>query len=142
MVVGPRDCPYRGRYASLETYRCCGGIVTRPIPALDDVRFWRILLKKSLLADERNFSGPLVRPTRGDVRDHIDSRESDHRPSHPFYGALQRLRHQEFDLRENFGDVRFSPFSTVSAHSRRNDRRDKGPLSREERTICIRRFSP
>ncbi len=40
MVVGPRDCPYRGRYASLETYRCCGGIVTRPIPALDDVRFW------------------------------------------------------------------------------------------------------
>jgi hypothetical protein len=118
-----------------------GGIVTRPIPALDDVRFWRILLKKSLLADERNFSGPLVRPTRGDVRDHIDSRESDHRPSHPFYGALQRLRHQEFDLRENFGAVRFSPFSTVSAHSRRNDRRDKRPLSREERTICIRRFS-
>jgi hypothetical protein len=106
------------------------------------VRFAPILLKKSLLADERNFSGPLVRPTRGDVRDHTDLRESDHSPSHPFYGAPQRLRHQEFDLRENFGAVRFSPFSTVSAHSRRNDRRDKGPLSREERTICIRRFSP
>jgi hypothetical protein len=42
-----RDCPYWGRYASLETYRCCGGIVTRPIPALDDVRFWQIVLRKS-----------------------------------------------------------------------------------------------
>jgi hypothetical protein len=40
-------------------------------------RFWRILLKKSPLARERNFSAPLVRPKLGDVRDHIDSRKSD-----------------------------------------------------------------
>jgi len=37
------------------------------------VCYWQIVLQKSLLADERNFSGPLVRPTRGDVRDRIVS---------------------------------------------------------------------
>jgi hypothetical protein len=37
-------------------------------------RFAPILLKESFLADERNFPAPLVRPARGDVRDHIDSR--------------------------------------------------------------------
>jgi hypothetical protein len=41
------------------------------------VRLVPILLKKSPLAHERNFSAPLVRPTLGDVRDHIDSRKSD-----------------------------------------------------------------
>jgi hypothetical protein len=35
-----------------------------------DVRSWRIVLKNSFLTD-RNFSGPLVRSARGDVRDHI-----------------------------------------------------------------------
>ena len=44
-------------------------------------RFWRILLKKSLLVDEWNFLGPLVRPTSGDARDHVDSHKSDPRPS-------------------------------------------------------------
>jgi hypothetical protein len=29
------------------------------------------VLKKSFLADERNFLGPLMRFARGDVRDHI-----------------------------------------------------------------------
>jgi hypothetical protein len=29
------------------------------------------VLKKSFLTDRRNFSGPLVRSARGDVRDHI-----------------------------------------------------------------------
>jgi hypothetical protein len=29
-------------------------------------RFWQIVLKKSFSADERNFSGPLMRSTRGD----------------------------------------------------------------------------
>ena len=36
----------------------------------ENVGYWQILLKKSFLADERTFSAPLVRPTRGDVRDH------------------------------------------------------------------------
>jgi hypothetical protein len=40
---------------------------------LMSVCYWQIVLQKSLLADERNFSGPLVRPTRGDVRDRIVS---------------------------------------------------------------------
>jgi len=30
------------------TYRCCGGIVTRPIPALDDVRCWQHLADLSV----------------------------------------------------------------------------------------------
>src|ERR1035437_8168301 len=36
-----------------------------------------MLSKRSFLADERNFSVPLVRPTRGNVRDHIESHKSD-----------------------------------------------------------------
>ena len=32
-------------------------------------RKWQILLKKSFLADEREFSGPLMRSARGDARD-------------------------------------------------------------------------
>jgi hypothetical protein len=82
-------------------------------------RFWRVLLKKSLLADERNFSGPLVRPPRGDVRDHVDSHEGDHRLSYPFYGAVQPQSYLEVRVRENFGAARFSTFSTVSAQSGR-----------------------
>jgi hypothetical protein len=39
-------------------------------------------LKKSFLADDQNSSVPLVRPTRGNVRDHTDSVKSDHRPWH------------------------------------------------------------
>jgi hypothetical protein len=35
------------------------------------VRLWQILLKKSFLAKERNFSGPLMRSARVDVTDHI-----------------------------------------------------------------------
>jgi hypothetical protein len=35
-------------------------------------RFWQILLKKSFLAHDQKFSGPLVRLTRCDVRDHIN----------------------------------------------------------------------
>jgi hypothetical protein len=45
-------------------------------------RFWRILLKKSLLADERNFSGPLIRFARRDVRDHNAFYKDDHGPSY------------------------------------------------------------
>jgi hypothetical protein len=81
------------------------------------VAHWQILLKKSLLADERNFSGPLVRPPRGDVRDHVDSPESDQRLSYPFYGAVQPRSYLEVRVREKFGVARFSTFSTVSALS-------------------------
>jgi hypothetical protein len=39
-------------------------------------------LKKSFLADERNFSGPLMRSATGDVRDHIVLHKNDHGPSY------------------------------------------------------------
>jgi hypothetical protein len=37
-----------------------------------------ILLQKSFRDEERNFSGPLMRFARGDMRDHIDSPKIDH----------------------------------------------------------------
>ena len=49
-----------------------------------------ILLKKFPPAHERNFSAPLVRPTLGDVRDHIDSRKSDEGLSYMPYGGFER----------------------------------------------------
>jgi hypothetical protein len=38
------------------------------------------LLRKSFWGDERNFLEPLLRFTRGDVRDHIVSSKIDHGP--------------------------------------------------------------
>jgi hypothetical protein len=46
------------------------------------VRFVPILLKKSFPADERNFSEPLMRFARRDVRDHTAFYKSDHEPSY------------------------------------------------------------
>jgi hypothetical protein len=40
--------------------------------------FWRIMLKKSFLTNERKFLGPLMRFVRGDVRDHIVTPKIDH----------------------------------------------------------------
>jgi len=37
--------------------------------------FWRIVLKKSFFADDWKFSGPLVRLSRGELRDHINYRK-------------------------------------------------------------------
>ena len=47
-----------------------------------------MLSKKSFLANERNVLAPLVRPTRGNVRDHIESHK---KRSQTFVHALQRL---------------------------------------------------
>jgi hypothetical protein len=41
-----------------------------------------ILLKKSFLADEQNFSGPLMRSAGDDLRDHIALHKNDHGPSY------------------------------------------------------------
>jgi hypothetical protein len=46
-----------------------------------DDRFWRILLQKSFLTGDGNFSEPLMRFVRRDVRDHIGSHKKDHGPS-------------------------------------------------------------
>jgi len=48
------------------------------------------MLKKSFLADERNFSGRLVRFVRGDMWGHIVSHKNDHGRSYRAYRALQR----------------------------------------------------
>jgi hypothetical protein len=81
------------------------------------VRFVPILLKKSPLAHELNFSAPLVRPTLGDVRDHIDSRKSDQGLSYMSYRGFEREGQLRTDIRENFGAAQFSTFSTISANS-------------------------
>jgi hypothetical protein len=46
-----------------------------------EVRFVQILLQKSFWGGERKFLKPLMRFTRGDVRDHIVSSKIDHWPS-------------------------------------------------------------
>jgi hypothetical protein len=51
---------------------------------------WMILLQKSFRDDERNFSGPLMRSARGDVRDHIVLHKNDHGRSYRAWQALQR----------------------------------------------------
>ncbi len=43
------------------------------------VAFWQILLKKSFPADERNFSGPLMRFARRDVGDHNAFHKNDNK---------------------------------------------------------------
>jgi hypothetical protein len=42
------------------------------------VRSWQIVLQKSFWGADRNFSGPLMRFVRGDMRDHIVSCKNDH----------------------------------------------------------------
>ena len=98
------------------------------------VCYWQIVLQKSLLADERNFSGPLVRPTRGDVRDRIVSHKNDHGPSHRPYRALQRKRRLKIDFREIFGVVRFSTFATVSTRLRHATMSIVGSVSKDKLT--------
>jgi hypothetical protein len=46
-------------------------------------------LQKSFWGDDRNFSGPLMRFTRGDMRDQIVSCKNDHGASYRRYGVLQ-----------------------------------------------------
>jgi hypothetical protein len=75
-----------------------------------------MLSKKSFLANERNVLAPLVRPTRGNVRDHIESHKSDRRPSYMPCRGLRRRRQRKTDLREIFGAAQFSTFSTASVN--------------------------
>jgi hypothetical protein len=46
-----------------------------------DVRFAPILLQKHFWGDERQISGTLTRVARGDVRDHVVPRKTDHEPA-------------------------------------------------------------
>jgi hypothetical protein len=86
-----------------------------------EVRLVPIVLKKSFLADEPKFLGPLMRFVRGDVRDHIVSPKID-QDLRGGARALQRRRDLKINFREILGVVRFSTFATVSAmkrHARR-----------------------
>jgi hypothetical protein len=56
-----------------------------------------MLSKKSFLADEQNFSAALVGPMPGNVRDHIESQQNDHRPSYMPYRGLRRPRQLNAD---------------------------------------------
>jgi hypothetical protein len=80
--------------------------------------FREILLKKSFLADERNFLRPLMRFALGDVRGLIVLDKNDYGPSYRSYRALQRWERLGIDFREIFSLVRFSTFSTVSETNR------------------------
>src|SRR6476646_10494497 len=71
--------------------------------------------EKPFLADERNFTAPPVRPTRGDVRGHFGSDKSDRRSSYPSYRRLQQRKQRKTDCRKIFGAAEFS---TVSANNR------------------------
>jgi hypothetical protein len=63
------------------------------------------------------FSGPLVRPSRCEVRDHINYRKNDRWPLYRFYRALQRQKSPMRYIREGEPRV-FWSFSTQSARSR------------------------
>src|ERR1700682_4641562 len=82
-----------------------------------DVRFALIVLKKSFFADDWKFSGPLVRLSRCEVRDHMNYRKNDRWASYRFYSALQRQKSPMRYICEIFGAPRFSSFSTQSANS-------------------------
>src|SRR5260370_40757789 len=73
-----------------------------------------MLSKKSFLADVRNFLAPLVRPARGNVRDHIESHKSDRRPSYMPYSGFRGREQQKTDLRQIFGAAQMWALSTTS----------------------------
>jgi hypothetical protein len=76
-----------------------------------------ILLQKSFWGDDQNFSGPLMRFARGDMRDHIVSHKTNHGASCWRYGILRFRSRLKINICETFGVVRFSTFATISANS-------------------------
>jgi hypothetical protein len=88
---------------------------SRATLVLHDVRFWRIVLKKSFWGDDQNFLGLLMRFARGDMRDHIASHKNDHGASYERYGVLQWWSRLKVSFCEIFGVVQFSTFATRRA---------------------------
>src|SRR6478736_6925444 len=101
-----------------------------------------IVLKKSFFADGRKFSGPLVRLSRCEVRDHINYRKNDRWRSHRFYRALQWLKSPMRYVCEIFGAPRFSSFSTQSAHFGRSSLSELSPNCAAKRKSVTGRKSP
>src|SRR2546423_14590959 len=73
-----------------------------------------IVLQNSFWGDDQNFSGPLMRFARGDMRDHIVSHKNDHRASYERYGVLQWRSRLRISFCEIFGAAQFSTFATQS----------------------------
>jgi len=82
-----------------------------------NVTCWQILLQKSFWGDDRKFLEPLMRFTRGDVRDHIVSSKIDHGPPWRRCKATQQQKGPKISFREIFRVGRFSTFATISAQS-------------------------
>src|SRR5215468_1392331 len=76
-----------------------------------------MLSKKVFLTGEPNFSAPPVHAARADVRDHLESREGDHRASYAPDRGLQKRRQANTVFREISGAAQFSTFSTASTPS-------------------------
>ena len=70
--------------------------------------------KKVFLAGELNFSALLVQAARADVRDHVESKEGDHRASCASDRGLQKRRQAITVFREIWSVAQFSTFSTAS----------------------------
>src|SRR4051812_4929708 len=91
--AGPR---WAGKPLQLAVDRVTG---TTEATQLVKSAFGRIVLQNSFWGDDQNFSGPLMRFARGDMRDHIRS----------------RLR---ISFCEIFGAAQFSTFATQSSRER------------------------
>jgi hypothetical protein len=76
------------------------------------------VLKKSFFADDGKFSGPPVRLSRCELRDHINCRKNDRWPAYRFYRALQRLKSPMRYICEIFGAQRFSIFFNTTRQER------------------------
>ena len=74
-----------------------------------------IVLQNSFWGDDQNFSGPLMRFARGDMRDHIVSHKNDHGASYRRYGVLQWRSRLRMRFCEIFGAAQFSTFATQSS---------------------------
>src|SRR5438045_7787372 len=73
-----------------------------------------IVLQNSFWGDDQNFSGPLMRFARGDMRDHIVSHKNDHGASYERYGVLQWRSRLRISFCEIFGAAQSSTFATQS----------------------------
>ena len=94
-----------------------------------NVTCWQILLQKSFWGDDRKFLEPLMRFTRGDVRDHIVSSKIDHGPPWRRCKATQQQRSRSiFDFCNNIGTKRTcrSPWRTLRGAARRRQHRQSG----------------
>jgi hypothetical protein len=96
-----RACPLCASISDINLFRYCQGVIDL------DAEISQIVLKKSFWGDDQNFSGPLMRFARGDIRGHIDSHKNDHGASYERYGVLQWWSRLRIRFCEVFGVVQF-----------------------------------